>query len=84
MSVAHKNYPRIPGILGVSPEVDVQRLTEAQPKELDPTRVQLPQSPKKSSLMGDQTKNVLRRIADAMRQANAAQPLPTRAARLPY
>jgi penicillin-binding protein 1A len=85
MSVAHKNYPSIPGILGVSPEANSQRLAEAKSKESDLGRMQVPQhAPKKNSLMSDQTKDVLKRIADGMRQAQSGLATPTRAARLPY
>src|SRR5262249_37684982 len=89
MTVAHKNYPDIPGIPGVS--ADVNRLAhQERPSELKRTEQGITPSQnaqstqRSSSLMTDKTRDVLRRIAEGMRRAaNSVAAVPATTAGLP-
>jgi penicillin-binding protein 1A len=81
MSVAHKNYRTIPGIPGLG--LDANQVAEQQRlqdlKRTDPglAQAQIAQaSQKKTSLMPDQTRDALKKLSDAMRQAAGLQPTP--------
>jgi penicillin-binding protein 1A len=84
MSVAHKNYPTIPPIpgLGLHPNqvADQQRLTDLRRTDPGMAQAQMAQSTQKSSsLMPDQTRTALKKVADTMRQAAGLQPTPASA-----
>src|SRR5262249_48232994 len=88
MTVAHKNYPNIPGIAGVS--ADISRLAEQQrPSELKRTDPEITPAPnaqsthRSSSLMPDKTRDVLRRIVEGMRRANSGAAAPATTGVLP-
>ncbi len=81
MSVAHKNYRSIPGIPGLG--LDANQVAEQQRlqdlKRTDPglAQAQIAQAnQKKTSLMPDQTRDALKKLSDAMRQAAGLQPTP--------
>ena len=81
MSVAHKNYRSIPGIPGLG--LDANQVAEQQRlqdlKRTDPglAQAQIAQAAqKKTSLMPDQTRDALKKLSDAMRQAAGLQPTP--------
>jgi penicillin-binding protein 1A len=84
MSVAHKNYRSIPGIPGIA--LDAQQVAEQQRlqdlKRTDPglAQAQIAQAAqKKTSLMPDQTRDALKKLSEAMRQAAGLQPTPASA-----
>ena len=89
MQVALRNYRNIPPIPGLAPNPN--HIADQQQRPGDPRRadqglaqaqtVQVPQ-PRSSSLMPDQTRVVLKRLADSMRQAAGVQPTPAGAAPL--
>ncbi|MDX2201519.1 MAG: PBP1A family penicillin-binding protein [Hyphomicrobiaceae bacterium] len=74
MSVAHKNRP-IPVIPGLQPHpnqiADQQRMAELRRTDPAMAEAQAAQQPRKS-LMPDQTRNALRKVADSMRAAGGA------------
>jgi penicillin-binding protein 1A len=81
MSVAHKNYRSIPPIPGLG--LDANQVAEQQRlqdlKRTDPglAQAQMAQAAqKKTSLMPDQTRDALKKLSDAMRQAAGLQPTP--------
>jgi penicillin-binding protein 1A len=81
MSVAHKNYRSIPPIPGLG--LDANQVAEQQRlqdlKRTDPglAQAQIAQAnQKKTSLMPDQTREALKKLSDAMRQAAGLQPTP--------
>ena len=81
MSVAHKNYPNIPGIPGLglhsNQVADQQRLQDLKRTDPGMAQAQIAQATqKKSSIMPDQTRDVLKKLADNMRQAAGLQPTP--------
>jgi penicillin-binding protein 1A len=80
MSVVHTNR-NIPTIVGLTPHpaqvAEQQRLAEL--KRTDPSLAQAQMahaSQKKSSIMADQTRDALRRLADGMRRAGSPPPTP--------
>ena len=84
MSVAHKNYRAIPGIPGIA--LDAHQVAEQQRlqdlKRTDPglAQAQIAQAAqKKTSLMPDQTRDALKKLSEAMRQAAGLQPTPASA-----
>jgi len=84
MSVAHKNYRSIPGIPGIA--LDAHQVAEQQRlqdlKRTDPglAQAQIAQAAqKKTSLMPDQTRDALKKLSEAMRQAAGLQPTPASA-----
>ncbi len=84
MSVAHKNYPVIPPIpgLGLHPNqvAEQQRLIELKRTDPGMAQAQMAQAAQRpSSLMPDQTKVALKKLADTMRQAAGVQPTPASA-----
>jgi penicillin-binding protein 1A len=81
MQVAHKNYPVIPPIpgLGLHPNqvADQQRLIDLKRTDPGMAQAQMAQAAQRpSSLMPDQTKVALKKLADTMRQAAGVQPTP--------
>ena len=83
--VAHKNYRSIPGIPGIA--LDAHQVAEQQRlqdlKRTDPglAQAQIAQAAqKKTSLMPDQTRDALKKLSEAMRQAAGLQPTPASAA----
>jgi penicillin-binding protein 1A len=88
MSVAHKNYPSIPGIPGLglhsNQVAEQQRLQELKRTDPGMAQAQIAQAAqKKSSIMPDQTREVLKKLADNMRQAAGLQPTAPSKARPP-
>ncbi len=84
MQVAHKNYPVIPPIpgLGLHPNqvADQQRLIDLKRTDPGMAQAQMAQAAQRpSSLMPDQTKVALKKLADTMRQAAGVQPTPASA-----
>src|SRR5262249_7264284 len=80
MSVVHTNR-NIPTILGLQPHpaqvAEQQRLTEL--KRTDPSLAQAQMAhanQKKSSIMADQTREALRRLAESMRRAGSPTATP--------
>ena len=86
MSVAHKNYrviPPIPG-LGLHPNqvAEQQRLIELKRTDPGMAQAQIAQAAQKTtSIMPDQTRTALKRLAETMRQAADVQPTPGQHAR---
>jgi penicillin-binding protein 1A len=83
--VAHKNYRTIPPIPGLG--LDANQVAEQQRlqdlKRTDPglAQAQIAQAAqKKTSLMPDQTRDALKKLSEAMRQAAGLQPIPASAA----
>jgi penicillin-binding protein 1A len=80
MSVVHtnRNIPTIPGLTPHPAQVaEQQRLAEL--KRTDPSLAQAQMAhatQKKSSIMADQTRDALRRLADGMRRAGSPPPTP--------
>ena len=84
MSVAHKNNRNIPAIPGLglhaNQVAEQQRLHELKRTDPGLAQAQIAQATqKKTSLMPDQTRDVLKKLADAMRQAAGLQPTPASA-----
>jgi penicillin-binding protein 1A len=84
MSVAHKNYRSIAGIPGLSLDAnqvaEQQRLQELKRTDPGLAQAQIAQATqKKTSLMPDQTRDVLKKVAESMRQAAGLQPTPASA-----
>jgi penicillin-binding protein 1A len=84
MSVAHKNYRTIPPIpgLGLHPNqvAEQQRLIDLKRTDPGMAQAQMAQAAQRpSSLMPDQTKVALKKLADTMRQAAGVQPTPASA-----
>jgi penicillin-binding protein 1A len=83
MSVAHnnRNIPQIPGLpLHPNQVAEQQRLAEL--KRTDPGLAQaqaVQAAPKRASIMPDQTRDVLKKLADVMRRANGETPTPANA-----
>jgi penicillin-binding protein 1A len=82
--VALRNYRSIPPLLGIglhpSQVAEQQRLIEL--KRTDPGLAQAQASqaaPKSNSIMPDQTRVALKKVAETMRQAAGLQPTPTNA-----
>ncbi|HJU31377.1 MAG TPA: PBP1A family penicillin-binding protein, partial [Hyphomicrobiaceae bacterium] len=81
MSVAHKNYRVIPPILGIplhpNQVADQQRLSELKRTDPGLAQAQVAQAAQKpTSLMPDQTRAVLQKVAESLRQAAGLQPTP--------
>ena len=81
MQVAHKNYRTIPPILGLGMHpnqvAEQQRLNELRRTDPGMAQAQIAQATQKtSSIMPDQTRVALKRVADTMRQAAGVQPTP--------
>jgi penicillin-binding protein 1A len=81
MQVALRNYRSIPPIPGIAPHpnqiADQQRLAAERRFEPAQAQTQQPAAPqKKVSLMPDRTRDVLRKLADNMRQAAGLAPTP--------
>jgi penicillin-binding protein 1A len=80
MSVAHanRNIPAIPGLpLHPVQVAEQQRLAELKRTDPGLAQAQIAQSTqKKTSLMPDQTRDVLKRLADSMRRAGGVQATP--------
>jgi penicillin-binding protein 1A len=81
MSVAHKNYRTIPPIpgLGMHPNqvAEQQRLNELKRTDPGMAQAQVAQATQKtSSIMPDQTRVALKKVAETMRQAAGVQPAP--------
>jgi penicillin-binding protein 1A len=83
MQVALRNYHTIPPIPGLAPHpnqpveprmADARRADPGQPQAQSAEPAQ-----RKSSLMSDQTRSVLKKLADSMRQAAGLQPTPASA-----
>jgi penicillin-binding protein 1A len=77
MQVALRNYRAIPPIPGIAPHpnqiADQQRMADL--RRSDPALAQAQQAPqKKASLMPDRTRDVLKKLADNMRQAAGLAP----------
>jgi penicillin-binding protein 1A len=84
MSVAHRNYRSIPQIVGIAPHpnqlADQQRLAELRRTDPGLAHAQVVQSTQKAtSIMPDQTRAALKKVADSMRQAAGLQPTPAAA-----
>jgi penicillin-binding protein 1A len=84
MSVALRNYRSIPGIPGLGLDAnqvaEQQRLQELKRTDPGLAQAQIAQATqKKSSLMPDQTRDALKKLADSMRQAAGLQPTPASA-----
>jgi penicillin-binding protein 1A len=80
MSVAHRNYPTIPPILGIGlhPNQVAEQQRQQETRRTEPALAQAAQpAQKKSSLMPDQTRELLRKLSDSMRRAAGLQPTPT-------
>jgi penicillin-binding protein 1A len=81
MSVAHaniKNIPQIPGLpLHPNQIAEQQRLAELKRSDPGLASAQIAQSTqKKTSIMPDQTRELLKRLAEAMRRANGQEASP--------
>jgi penicillin-binding protein 1A len=80
MSVVHtnRNIPTIPGLTPHPAQVaEQQRLAELKRTDPSLAKAQLAYSTqKKSSVMPDQTREVLRRLAEAMRRAGDTKAAP--------
>ena len=87
MSVAHanRNIPQIPGLPPHPAQVaEQQRLAELKRTDPGLAQAQLAQAAqKKSTIMSDQTRDTLRRLAESMRRANGQQPTPASAGPAP-
>ena len=72
MSVAHGNMP-IPTLVGLTPHpaqvADMARMAELRRTEPAQAAVQAAASQKRNSVMPDQTRDLLKKLADAMRRA---------------
>jgi penicillin-binding protein 1A len=81
MSVAHanRNIPQIPGLPPHPAQVaEQQRLAELKRTDPGLAQAQLAQAAqKKSTIMSDQTRDALKRLAESMRRASGQQPTPT-------
>ena len=85
MQVAHNNYRSIPPILGIAPHpnqvADQQRLSELKRTDPGMAQAQVAQAAQKSnSLMPDQTRAALKKVAETMRRAAGLQAVPASAA----
>jgi penicillin-binding protein 1A len=81
MQIAHKNYRTIPPILGLGMHpnqvAEQQRLNELRRTDPGLAQAQVAQATQKtSSIMPDQTRVALKKVADTMRQAAGVQPTP--------
>jgi penicillin-binding protein 1A len=88
MSVALNNYRSIPPIAGLAPRpnqiAEQQRLAELKQADTGLARAQIAQATQPtSSIMSNQTREVLKKIADAMRQV-AGLPVSAASRSLPY
>jgi penicillin-binding protein 1A len=82
MSVAHtsKNIPTIPGLQPHPVQVaEQQRLAELKRTDPGLAQAQIVQAQKKSSIMPDQTREALKRLADSMLRASGQQAVPVSA-----
>jgi penicillin-binding protein 1A len=85
MSVAHNGYHNIPPIPGLAPHPNqVEQARSSESKRPEAASAQMPSQPpqpeqKKSSLMSDQTRETLRRLAQSMRRAAGLEPTPAAA-----
>ena len=85
MSVAHNGYHNIPPIPGLAPHPNQVEQARLSDKHAEPALAQAPAQPpepaqKTSSLMSDQTREALRRLAQALRRAAGLEATPAAAA----
>jgi len=80
MQVALRNYRTIPQIPGLGPNpnqgVEPQRVSDLRRPDPGQTQPDAAQAQRKSSLMPDQTRTVLKKLADNLRQAAGIAPVP--------